>query len=97
MTGSASCPGEVTAPTSEPVKIYFGSERFSFARRSGAACDGIYEVTKPDGSMWKFERFVDGLLVDQPVVPRKIETVKQIRGSNEFEDDVSILEVRFAG
>ena len=59
--------------------------------------DGIYEVTKPDGSMWSFDGFVEALQApgDGPVVPHVLETVKQIRGSAEFEDDVSLLEVRF--
>ena len=60
--------------------------------------DGVYEVTKPDGEMWTFEGFVETLLTsgDRPVVPHVVDMVKQIRGSSEFEDDVSILELRFA-
>ena len=59
--------------------------------------DGVYEVTQPDGSMWTFEGFVETILAagDRPVVPHVVDTVRKIRGSSEFEDDVSILEVRF--
>jgi sigma-B regulation protein RsbU (phosphoserine phosphatase) len=60
--------------------------------------DGVYEVTKPDGDMWTFEGFVETLMASggKPVVPHVVEMVKEIRGSSEFEDDVSILELRFA-
>ena len=60
--------------------------------------DGVYEVTQPDGNMWTFEGFVETILAagDGPVVPHVVDTVRKIRGSSEFEDDVSILEVRFA-
>ena len=61
--------------------------------------DGVYEVTKPDGTMWEFEEFIETLqrTRDGVVVPAVIEAVKQVRGVPDFEDDVSILEVRFAG
>jgi sigma-B regulation protein RsbU (phosphoserine phosphatase) len=60
--------------------------------------DGVYEVTKPDGSMWTMDGFIETLLTagDKPVLPHLIDTVRQVRGSSDFEDDVSILEVRFA-
>lgn len=59
--------------------------------------DGVYEVTKPDKTMWTFEEFLETLRApaDGPVVPHVVETVRGIRGSGEFEDDVSILEIRF--
>ena len=48
--------------------------------------------------MWTFEGFVETILAagDRPVVPHVVDTVRKVRGSSEFEDDVSILEVRFA-
>jgi sigma-B regulation protein RsbU (phosphoserine phosphatase) len=60
--------------------------------------DGVYEVTRPDGSMWTMAGFVETLLSpgDQPAVAHVVDTIRQVRGSGEFEDDVSILEVRFA-
>jgi sigma-B regulation protein RsbU (phosphoserine phosphatase) len=60
--------------------------------------DGVYEVTKPDGTMWTFEGFLEALrsAPSAAAVPAIVETVKEVRGSSDFEDDVSIVEVRFA-
>jgi sigma-B regulation protein RsbU (phosphoserine phosphatase) len=59
--------------------------------------DGVYEVTRTDGTMWTLEGFVDTLLPagDGPVVARAVDRIREVRGSSDFEDDVSILEVRF--
>jgi sigma-B regulation protein RsbU (phosphoserine phosphatase) len=59
--------------------------------------DGIYEITRPDGTMWTLEGFIESLETpsDGAAIPRIISTVRGVRGSSEFEDDVSILEVRF--
>jgi hypothetical protein len=48
--------------------------------------------------MWTMDGFIETLLTagDKPVLPHLIDTVRQVRGSSDFEDDVSILEVRFA-
>ncbi len=61
--------------------------------------DGIYEVCRPDGSMLKLEDFIN--LVSK--LSRKgdtspaqiIEEIRKTQGSDVFDDDVSLMEVRF--
>lgn len=59
--------------------------------------DGVYEVTQPDGAMWTFEAFLSAVETAPAAaaVPGIVDTVKHVRGTGEFEDDVSIVEVRF--
>jgi len=61
--------------------------------------DGIYEVTKPDGSMLKLDDFikiVSELSDKDEVSPREIiKEIRRIQDSNVFDDDVSLMEVRF--
>jgi sigma-B regulation protein RsbU (phosphoserine phosphatase) len=59
--------------------------------------DGIYEITKPDGTMWTLEEFVESLGAQPtgPAVNDVITTVRGVRAVSDFEDDISILEVRF--
>lgn len=61
--------------------------------------DGVYELTKPDDTMMTFDEFVQ-ILAERPEsdasrVEGIITTLRQLRGSDQFEDDVSIVEVRF--
>ncbi len=61
--------------------------------------DGAYEIEKPDGVMWKHEEFIafvgslprDG----EPLGPRVLSHVRQLRGAELLADDFSFLEVRF--
>lgn len=61
--------------------------------------DGVYEIARPDGAMWAFEDYV--ALVAQPSRPgvsdidRIVGRVKEVRGSDSFEDDFSIVQVVF--
>jgi sigma-B regulation protein RsbU (phosphoserine phosphatase) len=61
--------------------------------------DGIYEVSRQDGTMLTFKEFVDILSSTPPTAPSPIDaTIDRIRaerGSEAFEDDVSIMEVTF--
>jgi sigma-B regulation protein RsbU (phosphoserine phosphatase) len=60
--------------------------------------DGVYEITRPDGTMWKlreFVEFVSGLPSGEPTANRVLQEVRQIRGSELLVDDFSFLEVRF--
>jgi sigma-B regulation protein RsbU (phosphoserine phosphatase) len=58
--------------------------------------DGVFEVTRPDGSMMTFEDFT-GVLAQSPraggAVAHVIAAVKKERGVDGFEDDVSMVEV----
>ncbi len=59
--------------------------------------DGVYEITKPDDSMLTFEEFmaIVGTSRQSPqgAIPHTIEAIRAVRGRDEFEDDVSIVEV----
>jgi serine phosphatase RsbU (regulator of sigma subunit) len=61
--------------------------------------DGIYEVTRPDGTMLTFGEFTDILSSASRTAASPVEeTLQRIRaqrGHPEFEDDVSIIEVKF--
>jgi sigma-B regulation protein RsbU (phosphoserine phosphatase) len=60
--------------------------------------DGVYEITRPDGTMWKlreFVEFVSALPSGEPTADRVLQEVRQIRGSELLVDDFSFLEVRF--
>jgi phosphoserine phosphatase RsbU/P len=61
--------------------------------------DGIYEVTRPDGSMLKLDDFikiVSKLSDKDDTSPREIiEEIRRIQDSDMFDDDVSLMEVRF--
>jgi sigma-B regulation protein RsbU (phosphoserine phosphatase) len=62
--------------------------------------DGAFEITRPDGSMWTIEEFADLLCRFDPasrLAPLSdVEVaIRTVRGADHFEDDVSILEVRF--
>ena len=62
--------------------------------------DGVYEVEKADGSMWRFKEFVEYLKSveseKQSVLDRLYDYVKTIGKSDHLDDDFTILEVAFA-
>ncbi|HLJ95066.1 MAG TPA: SpoIIE family protein phosphatase [Gemmataceae bacterium] len=60
--------------------------------------DGVYEIARPDGSMWKFQEFVDfisALPPEDPCADQLLAHVRQLHGSDVLADDFSVLEVRF--
>jgi serine phosphatase RsbU (regulator of sigma subunit) len=62
--------------------------------------DGAYEITRPDETMWSLDDLAATLAASDPaqgVLPLDgVErTIREIRVVPNFEDDVSILEVRF--
>jgi serine phosphatase RsbU (regulator of sigma subunit) len=61
--------------------------------------DGVYEVEKPDGSMWRFQEFSDFMNKIQTDSRSKLDHlyhyVKSIGNSENFEDDFTIVEVAF--
>jgi sigma-B regulation protein RsbU (phosphoserine phosphatase) len=62
--------------------------------------DGAYELTQPDGSMWTLEAFAEVVRGTDPAAGLtpldEVEAViRRVRGTDQFEDDVSILGVRF--
>jgi len=58
--------------------------------------DGIYEITRADGTILTYEEFVrilgDAKGNGRPVLEHAIDAVRAVRGGDQFEDDVSIVE-----
>jgi sigma-B regulation protein RsbU (phosphoserine phosphatase) len=61
--------------------------------------DGVYEIETANGSMWRFKEFTDfikGLEAEKSSsMDMLIEHAKNLSNSQEFEDDVTIVEISF--
>ncbi len=62
--------------------------------------DGVYEITKKDGSVWRFDEFADslgqiGVLNADLYLDKLIEYVKALKTSDQFDDDFTILKIGF--
>jgi sigma-B regulation protein RsbU (phosphoserine phosphatase) len=61
--------------------------------------DGVYEVEKSDGTMWRFQEFTDfmsNVKTDgQSILDRLYNYAKNLGDSENFEDDFTIVEVAF--
>jgi sigma-B regulation protein RsbU (phosphoserine phosphatase) len=61
--------------------------------------DGVYEVKKSDGSMWRFDEFADFMnnvkAGGQSILDRLYSYAKNLGNSDNFEDDFTIVEVAF--
>ena len=62
--------------------------------------DGVYEVAAPGGTMWELDEFVEFMSAPPPDgtgsnLDRLWSHVRRLRGSDNLEDDFSILEVDF--
>ena len=61
--------------------------------------DGVYEVKKSDGSMWRFDEFADFMnnvkAGGQSILDRLYSYAKNLGNSETFEDDFTIVEVVF--
>jgi len=61
--------------------------------------DGVYEVEKSDGSMWRFQEFTDFMIDNrtegQSVLDHLYRYAKNLKQSDDFEDDFTIVEVSF--
>lgn len=77
--------GEATVPA--------GSRLFLYS-------DGVFEVSRADGSMWAFEDFVAMLSADPPErgsdLDRLLAAIREIAGRNDFSDDFSMLKLAFS-
>jgi len=61
--------------------------------------DGVYEVGKDDGSMWRFQEFAVFMRYaktnGQSILGRLYSYAKNLGNSENFEDDFTIVEVAF--
>jgi sigma-B regulation protein RsbU (phosphoserine phosphatase) len=58
--------------------------------------DGVYEIDRTDGSMWKYQEFVDhvsALPRQDSAEEQMLGHVRQLDGSDVLADDFSFLEV----
>ncbi|MBD2200071.1 MULTISPECIES: PP2C family protein-serine/threonine phosphatase [Calothrix] len=72
--------------------IQAGSKLYVFS-------DGVYEVEKADGNMWNFNGFINLLTVCNQQFHTSVnqisEAIKNVTGSQIFNDDFSLLEIEF--
>jgi phosphoserine phosphatase RsbU/P len=60
--------------------------------------DGVFEIDRPDGEMWKFEEFLDFISsgeARESLADRLLAHVQELHGSNQLSDDFSMVEVAF--
>lgn len=62
--------------------------------------DGIYEIEKPDGSMWQFNEFVTHMAAvngtTECILDSHTTFVREMRNGEPFGDDFSMMDIRFA-
>jgi sigma-B regulation protein RsbU (phosphoserine phosphatase) len=93
LGSSAFAAGMIEATEYETEAIELG--RFA---RLVLYSDGVYEIARPDGSMWKVQEFVDflsGLPREAPCADALLAHVRQMHGSDLLADDFSVLEIWF--
>ena len=77
---------------SQSCEIPAGSRLFLF-------CDGVYEITLPDGRVYTLDEFavlLGGLPADVPVdLDAIVAQIRQLCGSRELEDDLSLIAIQF--
>jgi sigma-B regulation protein RsbU (phosphoserine phosphatase) len=61
--------------------------------------DGVFEITRTDGTMWPFEDYVQRMALpvepDRPTMDRIIAEISEISGKEGYDDDFSIIELTF--
>ena len=60
--------------------------------------DGVFEIVQTDGAMWTFDAFVDLVKGDPQsgsIMDRLLGHVQELHGSNQLDDDFSIVEIDF--
>ncbi len=62
--------------------------------------DGIYEIAKPDGTIWGLSNFMDFIrTLDHQLEPNLMQLIQQIQTltkCNNFQDDCSIIQIKFS-
>ncbi|MFM8415066.1 MAG: SpoIIE family protein phosphatase [Planctomycetota bacterium] len=76
--------------TADEVEVPPGSRVFVYS-------DGAFEVSRPDGSMWAFDEFVETLAgggaPGEGRMDRLLGRVRELSGREDFHDDFSIMEL----
>jgi PAS domain S-box-containing protein len=58
--------------------------------------DGVYEIARPDNSWQTWDEFAQFLRHERPSVEAIVDRARAMHGVEEFEDDFSILKMKFA-
>jgi phosphoserine phosphatase RsbU/P len=58
--------------------------------------DGVYEIARPDGNWQSWEEFSRFLQENQPPIETIVKRMREMHGTEEFEDDFSLLEIKLA-
>jgi PAS domain S-box-containing protein len=93
--GSLSSNGPVVGVTTDlkypsaQVQVPAQAELYLFS-------DGAYEIARPDGSWQSWAEFAQFLQENRPSIGTIVTRMRQIHGVDEFEDDLSLLKLKFA-
>jgi sigma-B regulation protein RsbU (phosphoserine phosphatase) len=72
--------------TSAEAEVTAGSQLYLFS-------DGVYEIAKPDDSWQSWEDFTCFIQENRPSIETIVNRMRTLHGSEEFEDDFSLLKV----
>ncbi len=71
------------------ITVPLGAELYLFS-------DGVYEIARPDGTWQSWEEFAQLLQEHQPPIDSIVKRMREMHGTEEFEDDFSLLKVKLA-
>jgi sigma-B regulation protein RsbU (phosphoserine phosphatase) len=81
------------------IEYAYAETRLEGPARLYVFSDGIYEIMKRDGEMLTYDEFVQILMrresAGDGILDTILEEVRRIKGEDAFEDDVSLVELRF--
>ena len=108
LIGASALDGSTATPLRTPNKVIGAMPDVTYKKSKHLVgeqttlyvfSDGVYEVEKPDGSMWQFAEFADFMNKTQTDSPSKLDHLynhaKRIGKLDNFEDDFTIVEVAF--
>lgn len=81
--------------------LSYGSERVTVPpnARLFIYSDGAFEISRPDGTMWKFPEFLASLIAPENGpenrMDRLIDQIRQISGTSDMSDDFSMIQLAF--
>ncbi len=81
--------------------LSYGSERVAVPpnARLFIYSDGAFEISRPDGTMWKFPEFLASLIAPENGpenrMDRLIDQIRQISGTSDMSDDFSMIQLAF--
>jgi sigma-B regulation protein RsbU (phosphoserine phosphatase) len=100
--------GSKATPLRTPNYVIGGMQEVTYEKRECVVgknnmlyvfSDGVYEVEKLDGSMWRFQEFADFMnrvkSDGQSILDRLYSYARNLGNSEKFEDDFTIIEVAF--